>query len=325
MTGQLVPWAIQCTMVSLVVVGLLLALPRASVHLRRALTSIALFSFLVPPLVRAPLTLAAHGLDVGQVGTSGILWWTLGLHWLGVAIVLWMGARSLSRHARDLRDAVPIAPGPLGTALSEMCEQLGLTSTPRLLVSLHCVVPCVAVGIRSRIVLPQRYLEALDLDQLCLIVGHELVHIRQGDLRWGGIRWLVCALWWFHPLAWIVARRHRDLGELCCDVTLLTELDARPVDYAECLVEAAQLGLCGASSGLVPALFDHTEGSLQHRLRQIGRRPRDRWSTRRTWLAWATALALLPLATAWFAPAAGPDGPEPGRPSFHPHEHSHLH
>ena len=53
------------------------------------------------------------------------------------------------------------------------------------------------------------------------------------------IAYIVCALYWFHPLVWFGLRRLRSESELACDDDVLS-LGIRGSDYARHLVEIAR-------------------------------------------------------------------------------------
>jgi len=50
---------------------------------------------------------------------------------------------------------------------------------------------------------------------------------------------LACAMYWFHPLAWVLARRSRHEQELACDDAVLAS-GLEPAGYAEALVATAR-------------------------------------------------------------------------------------
>ena len=55
--------------------------------------------------------------------------------------------------------------------------------------------------------LPQAVIDGKSDAELELILAHELIHVRRGDLWFGLLRSVVELLWWFHPLVWWAARR----------------------------------------------------------------------------------------------------------------------
>ena len=67
------------------------------------------------------------------------------------------------------------------------------------------------------ILIPGDCLSTCDQTQRDAIVVHELTHIGHGDFFWQAMTRLAAALYWMHPLVWLI--RHQD-GTLCervCD------------------------------------------------------------------------------------------------------------
>jgi beta-lactamase regulating signal transducer with metallopeptidase domain len=94
-----------------------------------------------------------------------------------------------------------------------------------------------AFGVRcATIVFPTDADEWPD-DDIRRSLVHELEHIRRGDwIVLLGSR-LVCALYWFHPLAWLAWRRLRLEIERACDDAVVRV--SEPAAYAEQLVDLA--------------------------------------------------------------------------------------
>jgi uncharacterized protein (TIGR03435 family) len=67
---------------------------------------------------------------------------------------------------------------------------------------------------------------------------HEVAHIRRGDWPVHVLGRIVCAIYWFHPLAWIAARRLRLESERACDDAVLRHVEQ--TTYAEQLVMLAR-------------------------------------------------------------------------------------
>jgi beta-lactamase regulating signal transducer with metallopeptidase domain len=98
-----------------------------------------------------------------------------------------------------------------------------------------------AVGLWApRIVVPadfsQRYSEA----EQRLVLEHELVHHRRGDIWWNWLALLVLAANWFNPIAYLAFRAFRADQELSCDAAVTASLSPpQRYDYAQALVKSA--------------------------------------------------------------------------------------
>jgi TonB family protein len=70
-------------------------------------------------------------------------------------------------------------------------------------------------------------------------IQHEAAHLDRGDLWANFACTMACAMYWFHPLVWVLARRMRMEQEHACDDAVL-EAGFDPAQYAEALVETAR-------------------------------------------------------------------------------------
>lgn len=70
------------------------------------------------------------------------------------------------------------------------------------------------------------------------VLLHEMAHVRRRDWLAHRLADLACALYWFHPLVWLTARRLRTEGEIVCDDLVLASGIPAP-DYARLLLEIA--------------------------------------------------------------------------------------
>lgn len=70
------------------------------------------------------------------------------------------------------------------------------------------------------------------------IFAHELSHIVRRDVAWQLAARTACALYWFHPFAWVAAWRMRIEREAACDDAVL-RIGSSPTDYARVLLDIA--------------------------------------------------------------------------------------
>jgi beta-lactamase regulating signal transducer with metallopeptidase domain len=75
-------------------------------------------------------------------------------------------------------------------------------------------------------------------DDLNRAIVHELEHVWRRDWIWHCLARTVCAVYWFHPLVWIAARRLAVEAERACDDAVLGRSDATA--YADQLIELAR-------------------------------------------------------------------------------------
>jgi beta-lactamase regulating signal transducer with metallopeptidase domain len=90
----------------------------------------------------------------------------------------------------------------------------------------------------SRILLPCSA-RSWSEERLQAVLLHESAHVRRRDTLLGLAGELACAVYWFHPLAWLVERRARLERERACDDAVLAA-GVAPGDYASAIVEVAR-------------------------------------------------------------------------------------
>ncbi|MGH9592517.1 MAG: M56 family metallopeptidase, partial [Bryobacteraceae bacterium] len=143
------------------------------------------------------------------VGVGVVLAWTA----LGVLRVRWLSRRAVVFPVRD--KGVPVL----------LSERAG--------------APFTWGSLRPEIVLPAAA-EHWEPDQLRSALLHELAHVRRRDWTVLMTSRAVCAIYWFHPLAWLANRELRRLSEHVCDDFVLHQ-GVNPMKYTQQLVELARL------------------------------------------------------------------------------------
>jgi TonB family protein len=93
-------------------------------------------------------------------------------------------------------------------------------------------------GVFDTAILLPRSSETWPAHQRSAALRHELAHMQRKDLMTSLLGHLACALYWFHPLAWALARKMREEQEAACDDAVLST-GFEPALYAEALVATA--------------------------------------------------------------------------------------
>lgn len=136
------------------------------------------------------------------------------------------------------------------------------------------------------------------------IIAHELAHVISLDWAKLMLARVVTSLFWFNPLAWMLAREAHQLREEAADDEVLAAAILGP-DYARLLVGVARhesRGLLLGAHGVAPG-----RGSLKRRVRRVLDGTLSRSPARRWWLTgFGTGMLAMaaPLAALTVAPKA---------------------
>jgi TonB family protein len=232
----------------------LLAAKRATAAMRHMLCVCALAGSLLLPLatlfparviaIRLPaIDAVATSQAVARAQSwspSGVI---MGLWAFGCGVLILRLALGHWRIARLVRAATPIQPNELYLA------DVG--------------VPIVC-GLFRPVVLMPRASSEWPAWQFDAAVRHELTHAQRKDLQANFIAELACAAWWFHPLAWMLARLLRDCQETACDDAVLFS-GLEPATYAEALLAVAQT----STPTLLPGCPMTTKTNLKTRITRL--------------------------------------------------------
>jgi bla regulator protein BlaR1 len=161
---------------------------------------------------------------------------TLAVLWTaGLLLQLGLTLRQLVEARRIVRGAEPVEESWITALFAELRERLGVRRAD-LLASPEVETPQVTGTWRPRVLLPRREIGRLSEQELALTLGHELLHVRRGDLWLGWVPALAQRLFFFHPLAALAAREYAVAREAACDAAVLRVLDPAPETYGRLLL-----------------------------------------------------------------------------------------
>jgi beta-lactamase regulating signal transducer with metallopeptidase domain len=166
--------------------------------------------------------------------------------------------RGIERAARPVTDPALLA------LWGAVLRELGLRRNVRLLETAQPLMPMTWGCWRPAALLPADAAN-WERERLRLVLRHELAHVRRGDCLAQTLAALVCALYWFNPLAWLAAARMRVERERACDDLVVALGETRPSEYAGHLLEIARQWSAAPRAALPVA----KRSGLEHRLRAL--------------------------------------------------------
>jgi uncharacterized protein (TIGR03067 family) len=126
-------------------------------------------------------------------------------------------------------------------ALGDLSRRLGIDRKVRLIVTSRPIGPAAFGIFRPSILLPEPLLSGASADQIDLILAHELIHLRRGDVFASKLQLVAQLAWWFNPLVWWANQQAGRERERCCDEEVLSGIGCKPVVYARTLLNVLEL------------------------------------------------------------------------------------
>jgi hypothetical protein len=83
------------------------------------------------------------------------------------------------------------------------------------------------------------------------VLAHELVHVARWDNLWSNLQMLVCCIFWFYPVVWLLDRRLSDERERSCDERVIGALRNSQA-YASGLIKITSISLGLRVAGVSP-------------------------------------------------------------------------
>ena len=247
----------RCAMLSLPVLGIILALRKAlknNVFLKGAA-----WGLLLPVLFVGRLRFFYES----RIGVRLFLWWhNLCCKYICVTWLYLLGAAVLGVHIFRKRRKLQ------KTVHTMKKQQIG---GREIYISDAPVTPFSTGLVRTKIVLPQIILQEYDENEIKTIIAHERVHIRMGHL-WIYFLWDVMrCLLWVNPLLTFTSRYLKEDMEEICDRVTIEKIRVRAYEYGSLIVKSIRILQEEYHSGNVWAAFvgEQEYESLKHRITKV--------------------------------------------------------
>jgi beta-lactamase regulating signal transducer with metallopeptidase domain len=209
-----------------------------------------------------------------------------------VTVAGWIRMSRLANRGFALRDH------EWSSALTHAKCLTGIACSIRVVATPEAPVP-MTWGWRNPIVVIPSTALRWGVERRRMVLLHELMHVASRDWVFHLLARAACAVFWFHPAAWWIARQLRQDSELSCDDRVIAT-GVRRSDYAELLIDAADRFL-----PLAQALPLAGRAGLRPRLTAILEVRRDVVPLARKWIAVATlstAAVVGPMSVVQLAP-----------------------
>ncbi|MEM1224961.1 MAG: M56 family metallopeptidase [Planctomycetota bacterium] len=160
-------------------------------------------------------------------------------------------------------------PNELRVRVQKLAATLRVTRRVQVRVLESPIGPAVVGWFRPTILLPRSLIERNQLRHRDLLIVHELIHVRRGDLWFAALQTIAQAVLWFHPIAWLAGGQLRKESERFCDEETIADFRCSPASYARMLLDVLEakhgLRVFPASPGVRPV--DITANRLERIMR----------------------------------------------------------
>ena len=211
-----------------------------------------------------------------------VLVWMIGVLLLSTRL-LWGW---ISVHRMAARGATPASDHWQSIAI-RLSGALRLHRAIQLFESAAVEVPTVIGWLRPAILLPAASLSGLSLEQMEMVLAHELAHVRRNDFFVNLLQAVIETLLFYHPAVWWISSRIRVEREHCCD-DIAVSVSGTPLLYARALTRLEELRVPPTQSVLAA-----NGGSLLTRIRRLAGGRSEALNGPSRWVAGAALLMIV--------------------------------
>jgi beta-lactamase regulating signal transducer with metallopeptidase domain len=260
---------------------IVLALSSAGLKFNSAKSSTPTLQYIAP--VVSPVIIPSSSNDVAELmqhfttqDQQPLNWFPLiaSFIWLlGMAFFLFNWLRRRRNVASAIAAGEIAHSGRERRALTNVTTWLGMKRQIDLIVTPRVSEPGVWRVFRPVVLFPESLLDELDDDELESLMMHELAHVLRRDNLVSNLNMILCCVFWFNPLVWLIDTLLLREREEACDDVVLRWSGAGEI-YAASIRKIYRLCLTSRISGLSAA----GGSTLKRRLERITNNHNQRFS-----------------------------------------------
>ena len=209
----------------------------------------------LPPVAVRHLRASSYG----NLAYAVILIWALGFSYSALKLLA-----GFMRLARICAVSKPLLGVEWTCVVAELSESFAVRRPVRILQSSSPMCMPVAWGVLRPRIIVSPDADGWSQERRRMVLAHELAHLGRQDWLLQLCAELMCCAYWFHPLAWIAARKPRRESEQACDDAVLNSGIPAP-DYAAELLELVRT-LASSSRRSATALAIVCSSDLERRI-----------------------------------------------------------
>ncbi len=188
-----------------------------------------------------------------------------GVIWLAglIAVELFYWRMQIQAMKRLQQYAKPAGP-ELQVMLQDCKNRVGIFKEVELFVLSELPTAFVKGAFRPCIYLPT----GCEASQYEVMLIHELLHVKQGDLFWGWLLRIAQVIHWFNPIVWLLGKAVKECDEVCVDYEACSKLVEKR-RYMDLMTACSMLGARDAGQYLNARSLSRGGQKLMARLEKI--------------------------------------------------------
>lgn len=301
----------QNTIFLVIIFGALYLLRHASARLNYAVSTFGIIKLLIPPFLpltfrlapSATLASAAMGAEFSILPAEQA---APHLSFVSILLLAWSATLILSVAAYFL-STVQLK---WRTRNASRISSLGIDGYFFDLYQTADISVPMSIGILpKRIYVPDTWTLLSSVQQNALL-RHEVAHIKRWDGLFGTLQLLAQAIYFFHPLVWLLNERINEYREMACDDLAVEQSNVTPLAYSRYLVHVAENMLPVWSGSSASALIKQ-RNKLYHRVNYLVKENVNMktLSKKKRGLIFVGALILMTMLS-WYSSSAMPNSAE---------------